>query len=102
MFIMYRCVRELSIPLWSFWKLGSAVQVLLSVRCKYNTSQHAPEALHRAKFKFPERLKIIISWKWGFTKFNRADHMKLKQGNGIMPDGVNSKLLGCHGPLTNH
>ncbi|CAN1127205.1 60S ribosomal protein L10, partial [Linum perenne] len=109
---------------------------------KDNTSQHAQEALHRAKFKFPGRQKIIVSWKWyvycflylcsilcsivevaknilisvivmddchnaihtfsyrlntivlhmGFTKFNRADHVKLKQENGIMPDGVNSKV----------
>ncbi|CAL1390772.1 unnamed protein product [Linum trigynum] len=76
-------------------------QVLLSVRCKDNNSQHAQEALRRAKFKFPGRQKIIISRKWGFTKFNRADYVKLKQENRIMPDGVNAKLLGCHGPLAN-
>ncbi|CAI0439864.1 unnamed protein product [Linum tenue] len=28
-------------------------QVLLSVRCKDNNSNHAQEALRRAKFKFP-------------------------------------------------
>ncbi|CAN1220229.1 60S ribosomal protein L10 [Linum perenne] len=39
-------------------------QVLLSVRCKDSNSQHAQEALRRAKFKFPGRQKIIVSRKW--------------------------------------
>ncbi|XP_011008511.1 PREDICTED: 60S ribosomal protein L10-like isoform X1 [Populus euphratica] len=76
-------------------------QVLLSVRCKDSNSHHAQEALRRAKFKFPGRQKIIVSRKWGFTKFNRNDYLKLKAENKIMSDGVNAKLLGCHGPLAN-
>ncbi|URE46880.1 Ribosomal protein L16p/L10e [Musa troglodytarum] len=76
-------------------------QVLLSVRCKDNNSNNAQEALRRAKFKFPGRQKIIISGKWGFTKFSRADYLKWKSENRIAPDGVNAKLLGCHGPLAN-
>ncbi|CBI29302.3 unnamed protein product, partial [Vitis vinifera] len=75
------------------------VRVLLSVRCKDGNGNHAQEALRRAKFKFPGRQKIIVSRKWGFTKFSRADYVKWKQENRIMPDGVNAKLLGCHGPL---
>ncbi|CAN1259757.1 60S ribosomal protein L10 [Linum perenne] len=67
-------------------------QVLLSVRCKDSNSQHAQEALRRAKFKFPGRQKIIVSRKWGFTKFNRADYVKLKQENRIQPDGVSAKV----------
>ncbi|KAI6670257.1 hypothetical protein NL676_005142 [Syzygium grande] len=76
-------------------------QVLLSVRCKDSNSHHAQEALRRAKFKFPGRQKIIVSRKWGFTKFSRADYLKWKGENRIVPDGVNAKLLGCHGPLAN-
>ncbi|XP_057778400.1 60S ribosomal protein L10-like isoform X1 [Salvia miltiorrhiza] len=67
-------------------------QVLLSVRCKDNNSQHAQEALHRAKFKFPGRQKIIVSRKWGFTKFNRSDYVRWKSENRIQPDGVNAKV----------
>ncbi|KAG0497102.1 hypothetical protein HPP92_001793 [Vanilla planifolia] len=74
-------------------------QVLLSVRCKDSNSPHAQEALRRAKFKFPGRQKIIVSRKWGFTKYNRTDYTKWKQENRIVSDGVNAKLLGCHGPL---
>ncbi|KAF3454781.1 hypothetical protein FNV43_RR05229 [Rhamnella rubrinervis] len=35
----------------------------------------------------------------GFTKFSRSDYVKLKSENRIIPDGVNAKLLGCHGSL---
>ncbi|URE10409.1 Ribosomal protein L16p/L10e [Musa troglodytarum] len=40
-------------------------QVLLLVRCKDSNSNHAQEALGRAKFKFPSRQKIIVSGKCG-------------------------------------
>ena len=43
------------------WTLA---RVLLSVRCKDSNTAHASEALHRAKFKFPGREKIIESRKW--------------------------------------
>ncbi|KAL8463822.1 hypothetical protein ACS0TY_033678 [Phlomoides rotata] len=76
-------------------------QVLLSVRCKYTNSHHAQEALRRAKFKFPGRQKIIVSRKWGFTKHNRSDYLRWKSENRIQSDGVNAKLLDCHGPLAN-
>ncbi|CAK8537761.1 unnamed protein product [Lathyrus sativus] len=76
-------------------------QVLLSVRCKDSNGQNAQEALRRAKFKFPGRQKIIVSRKWGFTKIDRNDYLKLKSANRILNDGVNAKLLGCHGPLAN-
>ncbi|KAG9156776.1 hypothetical protein Leryth_025460 [Lithospermum erythrorhizon] len=86
-------------------------QVLLSVRTKDGNVPHAQEALRRAKFKFPGRQKIIVSRKWilftlqqpleskGFTKFNRSEYVKLKSENRIQPDGVNAKLLNCHGRL---
>ncbi|URE12243.1 Reticulon-like protein [Musa troglodytarum] len=70
-------------------------QVLLSVRCKDSNSNNAQEALRRAKFKFPGRQKIIISGKWGFTKFSRADYLKWKSENKIISDGVNAKLDVC-------
>ncbi|KAF3336673.1 hypothetical protein FCM35_KLT19259 [Carex littledalei] len=74
-------------------------QVLLSVRCKDNNAQHAEEALRRAKFKFPGRQKIIVSGKWGFTKFTRAEYIKYKSEGRIVPDGVNAKLLNWKGSL---
>ncbi|CAH9103762.1 unnamed protein product [Cuscuta europaea] len=67
-------------------------QVLLSVRCKDSNSQNAQEALRRAKFKFPGRQKIIVSRKWGFTKFNRTDYLNYKKEGRIMSDGVNASF----------
>ncbi|CAD5177674.1 unnamed protein product [Musa acuminata subsp. malaccensis] len=106
------------LPPWVLFLLGSLValfrvhlgslrgcvrvsigQVLLSVRCKDSNINHAQEALCHAKFKFPGRQKIIISGKWGFTKFSRAEYAKWKSENRIIPDGVNAKLLGCHAHL---
>ncbi|KAK6143221.1 hypothetical protein DH2020_023569 [Rehmannia glutinosa] len=75
------------------------LRVLLSVRCKDGNSHHAQEVLRRAKFKFPGRQKIIVSRKWGFTKYSRTDYLKWKSKNRIVSDGVNAKLLGCHGTL---
>ncbi|KAI3978668.1 hypothetical protein MKX01_015843 [Papaver californicum] len=75
-------------------------QVLLSVRCKDAHGKSAQEALRRVKFKFPGRQKIIVNRK-GFTKFSRTDYVQWKEENRIMADGVNAKLLGCHGCLSN-
>ena len=43
------------------------VQVLISIRCRDNHSNHAQEALRRSKFKFPGRHKIIVRRKWCFA-----------------------------------
>ncbi|KAL5998500.1 60S ribosomal protein L10 [Asimina triloba] len=74
-------------------------QVLLSVHCKDGNGVHAQEALRAAKFKLPGRQKIIISRKWGFTKYNKANYIKWKEENRIFPEEANAKLLSCHGPL---
>uniref|UniRef100_A0A453I5W4 Uncharacterized protein n=1 Tax=Aegilops tauschii subsp. strangulata TaxID=200361 RepID=A0A453I5W4_AEGTS len=67
-------------------------QVLLSVRCRDAHAAHAQEALRRAKFKFPGRQRVIVSGKWGFTKFKREEYLKLRREGRIVPDGVNAKL----------
>ncbi|KAM3228683.1 hypothetical protein ACQJBY_059973 [Aegilops geniculata] len=74
-------------------------QLLLSVRCRDAHAAHAQEALRRAKFKFPGRQRVILSGKWGFTKFKREEYLKLRSEGHIVPDGVNAKLLTWHGSL---
>jgi large subunit ribosomal protein L10e len=44
-------------------------QILISVRSRDVNQKHMIEALRRAKFKFPGRQKIVLSRKWGFTKY---------------------------------
>jgi large subunit ribosomal protein L10e len=74
-------------------------QVLMSIRCRDQHAHVAAEALRRAKFKFPGRQKIVASRNWGFTVHSREDYLKFKAEGRLLPDGVNSRLLGCRGPL---
>jgi large subunit ribosomal protein L10e len=55
--------------------------------------------LRRAKFKFPGRQKIFVSRKYGFTKIVKSDFYRLQKEGKIIPDGVNVKVIGDHGPL---
>merc|ERR1712146_379779 len=48
-------------------------QILFSIRCKDVHKKAAMIALARAKFKFPGRQKIVLSTKWGFTRYSRDD-----------------------------
>ncbi|GAY68200.1 hypothetical protein CUMW_262300 [Citrus unshiu] len=45
------------------------------------------------------KLFTDVDMEWGFTKFSCADYLRWKSENRIVPDGVNAKLFGCHGPL---
>ena len=74
-------------------------QILLSVRCKKQNLPAAIEALRRAKFKFPGRQKIVVSKKWGFTKYNTADYVRMRKEGYLVPDGNIVKYVPRHGPL---
>jgi len=74
-------------------------QILFSVRCKDNHVPHVVEAFRRAKFKFPGRQKVVVSKKWGFTKFSREEYIKHKEAGLLTTDGSNVKLNNSHGPL---
>jgi len=75
-------------------------QVLMSVRTKTEKSEIAVEALRRAKFKFPGRMKIHVSNNFGFTKFKLADYQKWKQMGRLIPDGISVQWLSSRGPLS--
>ena len=74
-------------------------QILMSVRSKDVNKAHLIEALRRAKFKFPGRQKIVLSRKWGFTKYNRDDFEKLKADGVLVQDGCGIKYKSPTGPL---
>merc|ERR1712150_397047 len=75
-------------------------QPLLSVRTTDKHKEHVIEALRRTKFKFPERQKIYISKKWGFTKWNRPDYETMGADGRLQLDGVNVQYMPEHGPLS--
>jgi large subunit ribosomal protein L10e len=74
--------------------------ILLSVRSRDANLQNILVALKRAKFKFAGKQKIIVSGKWGFTKYSRAEYETLKAEGRLIPDGVGVKRITVHGPLS--
>uniref|UniRef100_A0A914Q4K2 Ribosomal protein L10e/L16 domain-containing protein n=1 Tax=Panagrolaimus davidi TaxID=227884 RepID=A0A914Q4K2_9BILA len=73
--------------------------ILMSIRVCDQHELHALEAFRRAKFKFPGRQFIVTSRKCGFTKFDRAEYEKLRDGNLLLNDGANVKLFTPHSSL---
>eukprot|EP00184_Porphyridium_aerugineum_P005665 CAMPEP_0184700070 /NCGR_PEP_ID=MMETSP0313-20130426/8114_1 /TAXON_ID=2792 /ORGANISM="Porphyridium aerugineum, Strain SAG 1380-2" /LENGTH=211 /DNA_ID=CAMNT_0027159457 /DNA_START=110 /DNA_END=745 /DNA_ORIENTATION=+ len=74
-------------------------QVLISIRAREINAAAVVEALRRAKYKFPGRQKVIVSNKWGFTRFTHAEYKQLKEENKLVPDGCYVKLAPTKGPL---
>ncbi|WP_411016621.1 50S ribosomal protein L16, partial [Salmonella sp. s51944] len=74
-------------------------QTIMSVRTKENNKAHTIEALRRAKFKFPGRQKLIISKKWGFTKWKWQEYEKMRAEGDLTPDGTTVKYHPTNGPL---
>lgn len=74
--------------------------VLISVRSRDTFKAGCIEAMRRAKFKFPGRQKIVLSRKWGFTKWNRDEYEAGLKDGWLIPDGVGVKYVPRHGPWT--
>jgi large subunit ribosomal protein L10e len=74
-------------------------QILISVRSKDANKAGVIEALRRAKFKFPGRQKIVLSRKWGFTKYNRDVFQAGIESRRLIPEGSNAKYCPDKGPL---
>jgi large subunit ribosomal protein L10e len=88
-------------------------QPLISIRSKDASKPFCIIALSRAKFKFPGRQKIVLSTKWGFTKWTRDEYLLLRQMRApvtdadrallrkgiLVPDGVDVKYMRAHGLL---
>jgi len=75
-------------------------QIIFSVRTKDSTKAHIIEGLRRSKYKFPGQQTILISRKWGFTKYTREEYQKLRAEGRIIPDGAHCKVINNHGPLS--
>lgn len=43
--------------------------------------------------------QVVMSSKWGFTKWERDEYQKRRADGSLQPDGVNVKYLPDHGPL---
>lgn len=65
-------------------------QPIMSVHSSNRYKAQVVEVLRRAKFKIPDRQKIYISKKWGFTKFDREVFEDLKAQGHLTADDGNS------------
>ena len=74
-------------------------QILLSVRAKDASEPNVVEAIRRGKFKFAGRQKILKSLKWGFTKYQREDYVKMRKNGELAADGNIVKVHNRHGLL---
>lgn len=74
-------------------------QPIISIRCKDDKKQIAIEALRRAKMKFPGRQKIVVSKKWGFTKYTREEYAEMRQNGKLVATGNIAKYIPDHGKL---
>merc|ERR1712222_206923 len=76
-------------------------QPIISMRCKEQNVAKAIESFRRAKYKFAGRQKIVVSSKWGFTKFKKDEYLSLKQEGRLCAQGVHSVKYDTKGPLAN-
>lgn len=74
-------------------------QIMISVRVKEAHKDHVIEALRRSKFKFPGRQYIVVSKKWGFTKWDTGDYEAMRADGRLKPDGFYCKYRPNRGPF---
>jgi large subunit ribosomal protein L10e len=74
-------------------------QILMSVRAREDKAEFVVEALRRAKYKFAGRQRIGITSKWGFTKIEKKDFMRMLDNGEIRPDGPHIQYCPKKGPL---
>ncbi|KAH9248333.1 ribosomal protein L10.e [Batrachochytrium salamandrivorans] len=74
-------------------------QILISIRCKEVHVPIAVEALRRSKFKFPGRQKIVVSKKWGFTRYSKEDYLAMRKEGTLVADGSNVRYKPKHGRI---
>ncbi|CBK23277.2 Ribosomal protein L10e [Blastocystis hominis] len=74
-------------------------QPLISIRTKDDKKEVAIEALRRAKMKFPGRQKIVVSKKWGFTKWTREEYAEMRQSGKLLATGNIAFYVSDHGKL---
>ena len=74
-------------------------QVLISGRCKEQYLNGMIRAFKLACYKFAGRQKLVVSNKWGFTKYTREEYQKLKAKGKIVVDGNFVREVSTKGPI---
>jgi large subunit ribosomal protein L10e len=66
---------------------------IMSVRAQEKSKAALIEGFRRASQKFPGRQKVVISDKFGFSKYTRAEYEALKDKGLVKSDGSNVKIV---------
>ena len=74
-------------------------QILISGRCKEQHLNGMIKAFKLACYKFAGRQKLVVSNKWGFTKYTREEYQKLKAEGKIVVDGNFIRVVSTKGPI---
>lgn len=74
-------------------------QVIMSVRTKDTFRDGVITALRKAMFKFPGRQKVLLSRKWGFTKYSREEYQERLDNGTLKKDGAYVQYKGDKGRL---
>jgi large subunit ribosomal protein L10e len=74
-------------------------QVIMSVRSKDAFRDGVVTALRKAMFKFPGRQKVLLSRKFGFTKFSREEFQARLDDGSLRTDGAYVQYKGQRGRL---
>ena len=74
-------------------------QILISGRCKEQHLNALIRAFKLATYKFAGRQKLVVSNKWGFTKYSREEYQKLKAEGKIVVEGNYVSVKSVKGPL---
>ena len=45
-------------------------------------------------------VQIVVSKKWGFTKFDKVDYNQMREDGILIPCGAHAKYINNHGPLS--
>ena len=75
--------------------------VLISLRIKKENMKVAAEALRLGKNKLPGRQNIMVSTKFGFTKYTAEEIAQYKAENRLVNQGNHISVQRLHGPLEN-
>lgn len=49
--------------------------------------------------KFPGRQKVVVSKKWGFTKYSREEYQAMRADGRLVVDGNVAKYVPKHGRI---
>ena len=68
--------------------------------CDHTQCSHCSLSMHSAMLSTPLPLsQIVVSKKWGFTKWPRSDYKAMREKGTLQPDGVGVQYKPEHGPL---